>query len=82
MLQAGMFSEIIQANCPPRLPIRQTLPDRLDNPGFLHQVEQLLIRRGILHHEFRLTVDRQHDRLASLPQLLKKFRRVLFKVGQ
>ena len=49
------------------------LPERLINVGPRGDVEQPLIRFGILHYRFGLTIDGQNDRTLALFQLLEKF---------
>lgn len=60
----------------------QPFPHRLDRFQPLRQVEQMLIRFGILHDYFGLAIDGQHERMTTFLELTKKRGCIAFEIGQ
>jgi hypothetical protein len=63
----------------PGFDIAQSPLDTLDG---LHAVEQGLVRLGVLHHELGSAVDGQHQRMARLPETVKKSRSVSLEITE
>src|ERR1700687_3178514 len=62
--------------------VSQAALDAIECLPFVHEVDESLIRTGLLHDKFGLTVNCEHHRMTAATHLLQKFACVALEVAQ
>ena len=82
MLLTEPFFELGQRSHVASVHIGQAAIDAFEGLEFIDLVEELLVGGGVLHDEFRFSVDREHQRMAGLTHPGKKLTGMALEIAE